>query len=107
MKNEAFFIRVWKPSLADRFKNLEGRPGREIPKRTISASSGLGPLQMVSKQDIGRCASEEAKPRRGVDTRRCASKDAGLQRGRLRGPTLIGEMNECQRECWAPKRGGL
>ena len=60
-----------------RFKNLEGRLGREIPKRTIFASGGLGPLQMVSKPDTGRCASEEAEPRRGVDTRRCASKDAG------------------------------
>ena len=26
------------------FKNLEGRRGREISKRTISTSGGLGPL---------------------------------------------------------------
>ncbi|KAG7011315.1 3-ketoacyl-CoA thiolase 2, peroxisomal [Cucurbita argyrosperma subsp. argyrosperma] len=35
------------------------------PKRTIFASGGLGLLQMVSKPDIGRCVSEEAKPKRG------------------------------------------
>ena len=29
-----------------------------------------------------------------------------LQKG-LRGPTLIGEGNKCQRGCWAPKGGGL
>ena len=43
----------------------------EIPrknlKRTISASGGLGLLQMVSEPDIGQCASEDAEPRRGVD----------------------------------------
>ena len=29
-----------------RFKNLEGKLERESPKRTISASGGLGPLQL-------------------------------------------------------------
>ena len=48
-----------------RFKNLEGKPGTESSKRTIYASGGLGPLQLVSK----------------LDTRRCASKDVGLLRG--------------------------
>ena len=33
---------------------------------------------MVTEPGIGLCASEEAEPRRGVDTRQCASKDAGL-----------------------------
>ena len=36
---------------------------------------------MVSELDTGRCASLLAIPRRGVDTRWCVSKDAGLQRG--------------------------
>ena len=31
--------------------------------------------------DIGLCASEEVVPRRGVDTRRFASKDVGPRRG--------------------------
>ena len=35
---------------------------------------------MVLESDTGRCASEEAEPRRGVDTRRCSNKDAGLLR---------------------------
>ena len=60
-----------------RFKNLEGKPERESPKRTISASGGLGPLQRVSEPDTGRGANEEAVPQRGVDMRRCASKDVG------------------------------
>ena len=99
---------MWKP-LPSRhiLKTLRG----ESPKRTISASDGLGPLQMVSEPNIGRCvseeaeprrrmdtrqcASEEAKPRREVDTRQCASKDAGPGEGGLGGPTSIGERNEC------------
>ena len=48
---------------------------RESPKRTISVSGGLGPLQMVSKSDTERCANEEAESRRGVDMRQCVSKD--------------------------------
>ena len=48
-----------------RFKNLEGKPERKSPKRTISASGGLGLLQMVSEPDTERCASKEAEIRRG------------------------------------------
>ena len=55
-----------------RFKALRGSP-----KRAIYASGGLGLLQMVLELDTGLCASEEAVSRKGVDTRRCASKDAG------------------------------
>ena len=51
------------------------------PKRTISASGGSEPLQMVSEPDTGRCVSLLAVPRRGVDTRWCASKDAEPQTG--------------------------
>ena len=40
---------------------------RNESKWTISASGGLGLLQMVSKLDIGWCASEDAEPPRGVD----------------------------------------
>ena len=36
---------------------------------------------MVSEPDIGRCASLLAVPPKGVDTRRCASKDAGPKGG--------------------------
>ena len=35
------------------------------PKRIISFSCGPGLLQMVSKPDTGRCASEDAGPPRG------------------------------------------
>ena len=39
-----------------------------------------------------------------MDTRQCASKDAGLERGGFGGaPTSMGERNECQRGCWGPK----
>ena len=36
-----------------RFKNLEGKLERESSKRTISASGGLGLLQMVSEPNTG------------------------------------------------------
>ena len=52
----------------------------ENPKRTLSASSGFGPVQMILEPDIGRCASEEPEPQRGVGMRQCANKDVGLQR---------------------------
>ena len=56
--NETPFIRVWKPLPNRRIlKTLRGSP-----KRTMLANGGLGPLQMVSEPDIGRCASEEAVP---------------------------------------------
>ena len=38
---------------------------RNEPKPTISASDGFGLLQIVSKPDIGQCASEDAGPRGG------------------------------------------
>ena len=75
-----------------RFKNLEGKPERENPKRTISTSGRLGPLQMISEPHIGRCANEETEPRGG---------------DKLGGPTSIGERNECHRGYWTPKEGGL
>ena len=40
-----------------------GKPVRESP----STSGGLKLLQMVLESDIGRCASEDAGPPRGVD----------------------------------------
>ena len=60
---------------------------------------------MVSELDIGRCASEEVEPRRGVDTRQCASKDARPEGGRLRGPLSIGEGNESVSEDAGPQKG--
>ena len=51
--------------------------------------------------------SEEVDPQRGMDMRRCASKDARPRRGGFGGPTSIGEENECQRGCWVLKGGGL
>ena len=51
------------------------------PKMAISASGGLGPLQMVSMPDTMRCASEEAELRRRGDTKRCASEDARPWKG--------------------------
>ena len=47
------------------FKNHAGKSKRKSPKRTIFASGGLGPLQMVLEPDIGRCASEDVEPPRG------------------------------------------
>ena len=70
--------RMWKPFPSGCvLKTLRGKPKRENLNRTISFSGGLGLLQMVSEPDTRRCASEEAKLRRGVDTSGCASKDSG------------------------------
>ena len=77
-----------------RFKNREGKLGRKNPKRTISTSGGLRPLQIVSEPDTGRCASEEVEPQRGVDTRLCVSKDIGPRRGWIVRSTYVGEGNE-------------
>ena len=69
-----------------------------MPNRTISTSDGSGPLQMVSEPDTKRCVSILAIPQRGVDTRQCASNDAGLKGGGFGGaPTSIGGRKECQR----------
>ena len=38
---------------------------------------------MVSKPNIGQCASKKDEPWMGVDTRRCASKDASPKGGGL------------------------
>ena len=43
-------------------------------------SGGPGSLQMVLELDIGRRVSLLAVPQRGVNTRRCASKDARSER---------------------------
>ena len=47
------------------FKNLEGKLERKSLKRTISVSGRLELLQMVSEPDTGRCANENARPRKG------------------------------------------
>ena len=41
------------------FKNLERKLERESLKRTIFASGGLGPLQLVSEPGSGQCANED------------------------------------------------
>ena len=64
-ENEALFIRVWKPLPSRHIWKPWGKPKRKSPKRTISASGGFGPLQMVSELDNRWCASEEAEPRKG------------------------------------------
>ena len=62
-------------------KTLRG--SAEKPKKDNICNGGLGPLQMVSEPDIGRCVSEKVLPRSGVDKRRCASKNAGPKGGGL------------------------
>ena len=68
------------------FKNLERKPKRENSKRTISASGGLGSLQMVLEADTGQCASEETEPQRRVDhidwrKERVPARTQGLEEG--------------------------
>ena len=82
-----------------RFKNLE--PERESPNRTISASGGLGPLQIISELGTEQRASEEAEPQRGWTRGGMPARTLDSEGGELEGPTSIGEGNECQRGCWA------
>ena len=84
---------------------FQGKPERESSKRIISASGGSGRLQMASEPDTERCASLLAIPRRGIDTRQCASKDARPKGGGFGGgPTSIRGRKECHRVCW--REGG-
>ena len=106
-ENETFFIWVWKPlpSICI-LKALRGSP-KESPKRTISASGGLGLLQMISKPDTGQCANEEAEPWRGRTQGDMPARTLGLEGGGLGGLTSIGEWNECQRGHWALNKSGM
>ena len=61
----------------------------ESPNRTISASGGYEPLQMVLEPDTGRCVSLLAVPQKGVDTRRFASKEARPKGGWIWGQSHI------------------
>ena len=63
---------------------------------------------MVSELDTGRCANLFAVPRRRVDTRQCASKDAGTRRG----VDLVAVPHRLDKgmgvsEDVGPERGGL
>ena len=62
------------------------------PKRTISTSGGLGQLQMVSELDTGQCASEEARPLRGVSCKI---------------PHRLEKGTSANEDAKAPKAGGL
>ena len=83
--NKSFFIRVWKPLPSRHVLKLWG----ENLKRTISTRGRLGRLQIVWESDTGRCANEDAEPRRRVDCeiphqlerRTRVSEDAGPRKG--------------------------
>ena len=89
------------------FKNFEGKPERESPKRTISTTGGLGLSQMVSKPDTGRCANERVEPWRWWTQGGVPARTLSLKGGWIGGLTSIGEGNKCHQGRWAPKGGGL
>ena len=60
---ETFFLRVWKPLSS--IHVLEGKSERESSKKRISASGGLGLLQIVLEPNTEGCASEDIGPQRG------------------------------------------
>ena len=39
------------------------KPRRERPKKTVSASGGLEPLEMVLEPDTGQCTSKNSVPK--------------------------------------------
>ena len=64
--NETFFIRMWKLLHSKCvLKNLR-KPKRENSKKTISASGGLEPLQMVREPGTEWCANKDIGPRKRV-----------------------------------------
>ena len=75
---------------------------RNGPKRTISASSGLELLQIVSDPVTEWCASEDARPLRGVDCEiphrlergTSASEDVGIRKGVDCEIPLVGDQNK-------------
>ena len=94
-----------------RFKNLDGKSERENPKRTISASGGLDGYKWYQSQTPDDVPARRLTPKE-VDTRRCANKDAGPQRGwtqggvptRTLGPKKGGHEAVYQQGHW-PQRG--
>ena len=78
--------------LQTRFKNLEGKLERESPKEQYLLAVGLGRYKWHQSQTPGDAPTRMLGPEGG---------------GFGGGPTSIGEGNECQRERWAPKGGGL
>ena len=77
------------------FKNLERKPERKSPKRTVSAGDKLVLLQIVLEPNTRQCASEDVEPQRRVACE--------IPHRLAMGTTLIGEGNECQRRRWALK----
>ena len=62
---------------------------------------------MVAELNTRRCVSEEAKPRRGVDSRQCANKDAGPKEGELQGSHIDWRMKRVPARMLGPEGGGL
>ena len=62
---------------------------------------------MISELDTRRCASEEAEPHRGVDTRWCANKDDGSRRGWIGGSHFDWRRERVPARTADPEGGGL
>ena len=102
VENETPFIRVqkplsvWKPLPSRRvLKTLRGTRKRKAQRGQYLLAVGLGRYKWYQSQILGNVQVRRLFPE-GVDTRRCASKDAGSEGGGFGGgPTSIGEKNEC------------
>ena len=80
------------------FKNLEGKPKKESPKRTISTSGEFWSLQMIS-------VPVRTLSLVGGGHEAMCGKDVGGGFGG--GPTSFGGRNESQQVRWTPKGGEL
>ena len=74
-----------------RLKNLEQKL-----KRIMSASGGLGPLQMVSEPDTRRYTSKKAEHQKGWTRGSVPIRTLGPKGVNWRDPTSIREGNEFQ-----------
>ena len=80
-ENETFFIRVWKPLPSRRaLKTLRGSPKGKAQREQYLVAVGLGRYIWYQSQTPDDVPMRRL-PRRGVDTRRCASKDAEPRKG--------------------------
>ena len=87
-----------------RFRNLEGKPEKKSSKRTISASSEFGSLQMVSEPGTGRYASKEAEPQRGWTRGGVLARTLGLKGGWIGVPHRLEKETSANKDT-GPRKG--
>ena len=90
-----------------RFKNLEGKPARENPKRHYLLGVDLSCYKWYQSQTLGDVPTRRLNPEGGWTQGSVLARTLGPEGSELGGPTSVGEGNECYRGCRVTKGGGL